>query len=53
MKWPLFPDKLFSLVLHFFYNSRLSLDSNVFTEVSIEINSQGNFLSGKAFIKGK
>ena len=44
-----FPDEVFSLVLYSLYISRLSLDINVFAEVSIEINMlvRGHFCRGK------
>ena len=44
-----FPDEIFSLVLYSLYISRLSLDINVFAEVSIEINMlvRGHFCRGK------
>ena len=44
-----FPDEVFSLVLYSPYISRLSLDINVFAEVSIEVN----ILVKEHFCRGK
>ena len=49
-----FPDEVFSLVLYSLLISRLSLDLNVFAEVSIEINilAKGHFCGGKHSLGG-
>ena len=49
-----FPDEVFSLVLYSVLISRLSLDLNVFAEISIEINilTKGHFCRGKHSLGG-